>query len=209
MTMTPHPFAGGGQRGCCARRATVRASRGMTLIEVLVAILLMSLGVLAMAALQVNSVMYSKSSETRAVAALLANDLADRIRANLASGVALSAYNLHAVNGTDIVAPASAPNAAPVSCQNTAATGGGAPSAPTPCSSTDMAAFDLAQWRRSVFNLLPQGTARIEADGGDVKVWVIWTDAESSVGLQVDACPSNVNLTTNPQARCMFFRITP
>ena len=64
--------------------------RGATLIEVLVSILLMALGVLAMAAMQVNAVQYGKTSEFRTVASLLANDLSDRMRANSPAGQSMS-----------------------------------------------------------------------------------------------------------------------
>ncbi|RZK98755.1 MAG: type IV pilus modification protein PilV, partial [Rubrivivax sp.] len=54
---------------------------GASLIEVLVAILVVSIGILSMVAMQANAVKFSKTSENRAIGALLVNDLADRLRA--------------------------------------------------------------------------------------------------------------------------------
>ncbi|MES2091439.1 MAG: type IV pilus modification protein PilV, partial [Pseudomonadota bacterium] len=62
--------------------------RGATLIEVMVSALIVAFGVLAMIALQANSIKFSKTSEYRSVATLLANDLADRMRLNTAAAIA-------------------------------------------------------------------------------------------------------------------------
>ena len=72
--------------GGAARAAVSHRSRagGVSLIEVLVALLVVSLGILAMSGLLTNSTRYGKTSEFRAVATLLANDIADRMRANKA-----------------------------------------------------------------------------------------------------------------------------
>jgi len=60
----------------------VRA-RGFSLIEVLVSIVVLSIGLLGLAALQVSSLRVGQSSFYRAQAAQLATDMADRLRANL------------------------------------------------------------------------------------------------------------------------------
>lgn len=57
--------------------------RGVSLIEVLVAIFVLSLGVLAMAGLQLSSMRTSQGALLRSQAATLATDMADRMRANL------------------------------------------------------------------------------------------------------------------------------
>ncbi len=57
--------------------------RGISLIEVLVAIVIISLGLLGMAGLQAAGLRTGHSSLYRAQAAQLANDMAERMRANL------------------------------------------------------------------------------------------------------------------------------
>lgn len=59
-----------------------RAMRGMTLIEVLVAIVIFAIGLLGIAALQVSGLRYTKASQSRAVAAMQADNIIDRMRAN-------------------------------------------------------------------------------------------------------------------------------
>ena len=57
--------------------------RGFSLIEVLVSIVVLSVGLLGLAALQVSGLRVGQSSFYRAQAAQLATDMADRLRANL------------------------------------------------------------------------------------------------------------------------------
>jgi type IV pilus assembly protein PilV len=55
---------------------------GMSLIEAMVAVFILAAGLLGLAALQARSLAYAESSFYRSIAADLAADLADRIRAN-------------------------------------------------------------------------------------------------------------------------------
>ena len=56
--------------------------RGFSLIEVLVSIVVLSIGLLGLAALQVSGLRVGQSSFYRAQAAQFATDMADRLRAN-------------------------------------------------------------------------------------------------------------------------------
>jgi type IV pilus assembly protein PilV len=62
-----------------------RAGVGYTLVEVLVALTVMSIGLLGMATLQARALQASRAAALHAQAVTLAADLADRIRANRAS----------------------------------------------------------------------------------------------------------------------------
>jgi type IV pilus assembly protein PilV len=55
---------------------------GFTLIEVLVTIVVVSIGLLGLAGLQINGLRANVSSEARSKATLLANDIIERMRAN-------------------------------------------------------------------------------------------------------------------------------
>ncbi len=73
-----------------------RAQAGMTLIEVLVAVLILGVGLLGAAMIQLNALKYTDSSRMTSQASFIAYDLLDRIRAN---------------SGADYtVAPPSSPN---------------------------------------------------------------------------------------------------
>lgn len=141
--------------------AAGQRQRGVSLIEVLVSILIVSLGVVAMASLLAKSAQLGKASEFRAIAATLAADMADRMKANI-GGVTAKSYDL---------APAGlltgAPNAA-AGCANAKA-----------CTTAEMAAIDLAQWQQTLFAGLPGGTGYIQFDATDLHaadLWVAWQD---------------------------------
>lgn len=61
------------------------AHRGVSLIEVLVAIVVLTIGLLGLAGLQASGMRVGHSSHYRAQAAQLAYDMADRMRANVES----------------------------------------------------------------------------------------------------------------------------
>ncbi|HWT69050.1 MAG TPA: type IV pilus modification protein PilV [Pseudomonas sp.] len=62
-----------------------RAQEGMTLIEVLVALLILSVGLLGAAAFQLNALKYTDSARMTSQASFIAYDMMDRIRANAAA----------------------------------------------------------------------------------------------------------------------------
>jgi type IV pilus assembly protein PilV len=61
--------------------------RGMTLIEILVAIVVLSVGLLGLAGLQLKGLQVNQGSVYRWQAAMLAEDIADRIRADRAGAL--------------------------------------------------------------------------------------------------------------------------
>ena len=81
--------------------------RGTTLIEVLVAIVVLAVGLLGMALLQITSVQSNHSAYYRSQVTILASDLADRMRANRTAALG-NAYvfefptssSSHSVSGT-------------------------------------------------------------------------------------------------------------
>ena len=66
---------------------------GMTLIETLVALLVLSIGLLGVAALQMTSLRNNHAAHTRSQATALAYDIADRMRANRTVAVG-GGYNI-------------------------------------------------------------------------------------------------------------------
>jgi type IV pilus assembly protein PilV len=64
------------------------AQRGMTLIEILVAIVVLSIGLLGMAGLQLKGMQVNQGSAYRWQAAMLAEDIADQMRADRVNALA-------------------------------------------------------------------------------------------------------------------------
>jgi type IV pilus assembly protein PilV len=69
-------------------------SRGFTLIEALVSLLVLSIGLLGVAALQLTSLRANTSASTRSQATFLAYDITDRMRANRNVATNTTAYNI-------------------------------------------------------------------------------------------------------------------
>jgi len=79
-------------------RRSRRAARGMTLVEVLVTLLLISVGLLGVAALQLTSLKGNQEAYVRSQASALAGYILDRMRAN-PQAFRAGAYTV-AMNGT-------------------------------------------------------------------------------------------------------------
>lgn len=108
-----------------------KRQRGMSMIELLVAVLVMGIGVLGITALQMVSLQNNRAALYRAEAVQLAYDMMDRIRANPAgASVAGEAYD-----GVDLD---DAPAAPSVMCNEAV------------CSQGNMVEYDLAVWKCSL-----------------------------------------------------------
>jgi len=103
---------------------------GFTLVEVMVALAVVSIGMLGIASLYTQTLGATRTAQYRSQAVNLLADMADRIRANRLGGVSYA--------GT----PAN---------NNCGLTGGAS------CSPAELAAYDLFTWGESVEALLPGG----------------------------------------------------
>jgi len=137
-----------------ARFCSKKSSSGFTLIEIMVSLLVLSIGLLGMVALQNVALRHNQSAYYESQAAFLANDMLDRIRANQntgAYGIALGS-NIPAF-GTNCEAALCAPGA--------------------------MAQWDLNQWRTSVTvtSKLPQAASAVVFSGvNDVAITIRYSD---------------------------------
>lgn len=136
-------------RDTCARQS------GLSLIEVLVAIVIISFGLLGVAALQVTGLKNNQSAYLRSTATVLAYDMLDRMRTNKKALIA-GDYN----------------------------TGGAfwnyADNAPT--STTTMKDADLKDWLQILDKQLPSGKAKIEASANatTLRISIQWDDTRGT-----------------------------
>lgn len=117
--------------------------QGFTLVEALVALVVLSIGMLGIAALYVESLRAGRTALTRSQAVNLASDMADRIRANRLGGTAYGKASDDA-------------GSADANCEE-----GGASASCTPAI---MADHDKALWTTDLERSLPGGTATINVD---------------------------------------------
>ena len=148
---------------------TAHSSRrvsGFTMIEVMVAVLVLSVGLLGLASLQANSLRQNSSAYLRTQAIILANDMADRMRANLTE-VAAGAYNniTKADAGTDPV------------CKS------------TPCTPDVITTHDIAVWYDNLDTVLQGGDGTVTGDGRLFTITVMWDD--NKLGATGTGCDPN------------------
>lgn len=195
---------------------------GGTLIEVLVAMVVLAIALLGMAGLTSASMKYNQLSRVRATGLSLVSDYAERARSNL---TAFAEYEYKKAYTAGIREAATTdPTAAPEPCTVDTSN----PSNPINTCATAIAKYDQAQWLMNVANRIPGGTAYIEASLTDapsgvaglpptrvLDIWLIWLEIEQKQDFkQTQACPSGANIpkvsegsTDNPVG-CMYFRVT-
>ncbi|MBA3593846.1 MAG: type IV pilus modification protein PilV [Pseudomonadota bacterium] len=183
--------------------------RGGSLIEVLVSIVISSIALLALAGVNASALRYTKMSQYRATATLLASDLGERMRANkglaAAGGVAATGFfaGVYDYSSTDFAGQATAATLPAQLCNTAAST----------CSPQQIAELDLAQWRLLVRTQLPEGSIFISREAGQTAadVWVAWRDPAVANNDEAPAlakeCPDSLNLEDDRSIRCSFFRI--
>lgn len=118
------------------QKIPTRSQRGFSLVEVLIALIIMSVGMLGIASLYVQSMQAGRTALFRHSAVTLAGDVADRIRAN---PTAVAAYTGVGVNGGCIAGN-------------------------TNCSNVQMAAQDILLWKQQAVDSLPNGDVTINID---------------------------------------------
>ncbi len=120
--------------------ARLQRQQGFTLVEVLIAVVVLSLGMLGLVGLQMTATRSNQSAYHRTQAALLAQDALERIRIN-ADEAKIAGYD---------IAFADAPPAAPNCIDDS-----------QDCNPTALRNFDLAEWLGRLSAELPSGDGQI------------------------------------------------
>ncbi len=139
-----------------------RRAAGFTLLEILISMLVLAIGLLGIAAMQLRGLQFSHDAYLRSQISVLAYDIADRMRLNRANAVSyVGAYTV--------------PTARPGGCTTNAAT----------------AANDLACWHVQVYDAMPPGSSAdiLSAVGASMAGPLVveytidlgWTDREGTV----------------------------
>ncbi len=129
----------------------LNTQRGFSLLEVLVALVVLSIGLMGIASMQVVGLQFNQQALTSTRAIELAADMADRIRANVGSEQAAILRNTYEV---DFDAPAANPG---TWCADRM----GGTVAIGDCTKAQLAEFDIWQWKRA----LQAGSGSGLADG--------------------------------------------
>ncbi len=123
---------------------TSTRNQGFTLIEVLIAMLVLSIGLLGLGAMQMTAVNTASNAHLKSVANFLAYDMADRMRANrdrtLAGGYKISIGETVAM-GNDCLS--------------------------TVCTPDDLVKFDKDEWKDDLAARLPGGDGSVAIVNGE------------------------------------------
>lgn len=120
--------------------------QGASLLEVMIAVVVLSVGLLGVAALQGSALQTTHSSLMRSQATTLAADMADRLRANRNQAIS-GAYDTDFVEAVECAAPTS--------------TG-------------TLPAQELEDWQIRLACGLPSGQGRIERSGNQITITTRW-----------------------------------
>lgn len=168
-------------------RLRARAEGGFMLMEVLVSLLLVALGVGAWLNSQAGALRQTRLNQHRALATLLAVDMADRLRAsaNMAASMAFEQSFESQAQLDDRTCTIGV------------------------CDAAGWAAADAAQWRRAVRQALPQGSSlvQIDAAGRRASITLAWREpgaqALSQEAPALFQCPSALALPAGEAVRCL------
>lgn len=150
----------------------MKSEKGVAMIEALVSLLVLALGLLAMARLQAGNLVESRHTNARATAIQLAADLQERMLANPAAMTVDPTDNPYvtdfgAATGTD-------------DCEE------------NECDPQAMASWDKVQWKARLAAQLPDGDAQVFTDGnvpGQFGVLLAWRATQSQ--HQANAAPDD------------------
>lgn len=152
---------------------------GFTLIEVLVAMLLLVAGILGTAAVQVASLRTRHATALMSGGVQLAGSLAERMRANSAAMQAADAANPYLQLRYDAAAEGAPASAGPM-CFGAAA-----------CGSAQLAAFDALEIKQALYAGFPQGRvavcrdAAVSSGGAGALVWECAAAANAPVVIKL------------------------
>lgn len=173
--------------------------KGATLIEVLVTMLILSIGLLAMAAMMGYATLLPKFSANRSIAIITATDMIERMRANASTQsptFSITTYNTATFTAT-FVASSSLPSGSTCAFPN--------------CTQSAIATEDIARIQLQLNQqLTPAGItiATTNAANNEGNLWVIWQEASTFGGYASagsDNCPAAVvALALNPSPRCVY-----
>ncbi|TAL20845.1 MAG: type IV pilus modification protein PilV [Aquabacterium sp.] len=156
--------------------SALRRRRGLTLIEVLVTIVILSIGMLGIAGLQAATSKYKINSWARSATSMLLSDLADRVRANPVA------------DDSDFIEKPSPTTPSPyllsatwqdqqAAKKGSAAAGKDCAANNAQCTPAEQASYDMAEWRRLVGQMLPQGAGLVSGNRSNgYTVTLMWFD---------------------------------
>lgn len=165
---------------------------GMTMIEILVTLVIVAVGALGLAGMQLKAAKFNKEAGVRSTATQLAVELSDRMRVNM-DGVKTGSYNRDLGYDAALADPGSDPG-----CGSS-----------NDCTAGQLAQLDIYNWLQAIAAAMPQGTGAISPVAGNRFVYqinVMWKEK-----TLVDNNETDPNCANAPAVgvRCFVTTFTP
>ncbi|HTX24262.1 MAG TPA: type IV pilus modification protein PilV [Steroidobacteraceae bacterium] len=130
---------------------------GFSLVEVMVALAVITVGLLGVAKMQALALASTTSASQRAMAALEASSLAAMMHTNRSYWSASPPQTINVSAASITSSTGGFPPSATQNCTPSVSS----PASTAPCNPTTLAAYDLQQWQAALNNLLPNALAAI------------------------------------------------
>jgi type IV pilus assembly protein PilV len=165
------------------KQTSCNRQRGFTLMEVLVALVVISIGLLGIAAMQASAIASTHTSQTESLVSIEARSLADAMQANpgyWASGLFPAGFTVtnNTISDTTLAGQTTNCNA-------------------TACTPGQLAGYDLQHWATQLNTQVPGSIATITCQAGTpyvCSITVVWTQkatAATNNGTQSKATLAN------------------
>ena len=151
----------------------MKKNNGFTLLEVLITVVILSIGLLGLAGLQATGMKFNHSAYLRSQATILGYDMIDRMRANKAQASGTMSYTIDMTETTSTTS----------NCETDTST---SPyTAPDSCSPSQIATFDLNRWKSALAAKLPTGDGSIEVDDSSPgRIYIVTVQWDDSRGQE-------------------------
>ena len=146
--------------------------RGASLLELLIAMLIMSFGITSIALLMAAAMQYNKMSQFQMVALQMATQAAESLRAN-SDGFLADAYNKTDTYSASVAA---------VTLPSCAIVGA--------CTTTEIASINMAQLANNVRTALPGGDFMLKRNGNKADIWIMWMEPSLDPSLSLTSARS-------------------
>lgn len=165
-----------------------RRARGFSLVEVLVALVIIGVGMLGIAKIQALSYASTGTAAARSIAAIEASSMAAAMRANRDYWTTAAAGAIQTINtvGNAVTASTDAALLAPGACTAAA------------CTMSQLAAYDLKAWATSLNSVLPNSSSTVTCTPPTAAVPV--EPAGYPVGCTITISWSERNVAINAQS---------
>ncbi|MFZ6747238.1 type IV pilus modification protein PilV [Undibacterium sp. JH2W] len=172
--------------------------KGVSMVEIVVTMVVVSIGLLGVASLQANTLRYLKSSNYRSEASQAVYEIADRMRANPQafkdkdSQTVLTYYNYQTAYSTTIASVPVVPTCAVI----------------TACTAQEVANKDIAEWLKNLGIRMNGGAGNIfKNTAGDYDIYVMWKEVNFTT---LDpSCPNGNPPSPGAGIRCIKLSMTP